>query len=722
MAKYDLGICQGDYKENYAGNSRMNRYGVFNGVERPRRIDELHTLDDKGNLLLLGYDPPSSCPQVSDIVDLGQMASGAWYSYKYIGLSSFYQRPVPVSDDTKAMTRSNPSPVSSAIYLDMHPPDRATSVQMDYIPRKDITHLGLYRTTAKDSSNAALAGTWQLVMVTSNASRAQPITVIDMLPDALLGMEIETDNFPPPAYRNATEAEGRIWAGGGRAIGSGLTCTVTKGSWGVTLDTAGKKFYDGIRGWTFSVLGDTSDGLDGLGHYYAWYISDTILQLRDADNNPYPYEGESGSGKQFVCFLDGRVLRWSKYQEPEAWPLTNASLMRTEVTGIKQIPNQPMLAVVTDMPEIRIFDLTSVGTPQFYTSMQISDEFTAYQFTLTPVEGRLRGLDTWRGCIWECDGTSVRDITRGILNDVWKYLSLDTEKQENWHGVYDAHQKIFAEFVTLSTSQRTVDFSILQNVRTGNWWFNWEKDLLCSCPVFDPKTGRWMAFGGTEGLGSSGGTWGRIWTPDHYNDWVYPNSLISGDITAATPTVVTVDNSGGTDLQTAGDGLKGRWVLVTDANGENEQLGLITNNTVDTITVDTVYGGNDDNQFNPLPDSTWKFYLGLIECKWGPKRFVMEDPSEMKQLVEFYARIKSADPNNPPFIRTFRGIETTHRRQVSLSRSAYVGQTKTEQWRNDPSKGMLEGCLQFGLTFFDRSYEPIEVEDITLVFNPARRK
>lgn len=721
MTLYSLGIAQGICKESYAGNSRMNRYGAFNGLERPRRIDEKRTLDANGNLLLLGYDSPSSAPTASSVIDLGELTDNNWYSYKYIGLSSYYQRPIPVADDSRAYTRSNPSPVSNPVFL--NPGDRACCVVMNYIPRIDITHLGLYRNLAtpqtSNSSYEALQGPWLLTMVTSNASHGNSICVHDITADIDLGEELETDNHPPNAHPFACEAEGRIFAGGSRAVGSGLTCEVRTGSWGIRLETSGYQFYDGIRGWRFTILGDNTGGVDGLGNYFCRYINENILQLTDESNNPVAYNGSmSGVGRQFVAYLDGRLLRWSKWHEPEAWPLENAAMMRSEIMGIAQIPNQSMLTVFTDEPEIRRYDLTSIGTPQFDTSVLLSNEFTAYHFTLIPVEGRLRGLDVWRGCIWECDGAAVRNITKGILKNIWKYLSTQVSKQINWHGVYDAHQEIFAEFVTLSDSFRMVDFAIIQNLATGRWFFGWPKDLLSSCPYFDPDTGRWMALGGTQGLGHTGGTWGRLWTPGYYMDWIFPGSLYEGTIVSSTDTVLTVDVSGGTTLQTVGDGLKGRWVLVCDEDEENEQLGLISNNTAQTITVNVVYGSSFTDRFFPVPSAGWKFRLGLIEVRWGPKRFIFDDPSVMKHILEIYARLKNADSDNPPFIRLYRGTESDYNKQISLYQTTYKDkETYMESWGN--TRDQIEEALQWGMAFYDRSYKGIELEDISIIFNPV---
>jgi len=716
-AVFALGVGQNEVKECYAGNLRVARYGIFNGLERPRIIDAKHDLDDKGQLHLLGFDPPSSAPVAASLFDIGELnaVGSGFYTYKYIGLCSRHRRPVPVGDDTIDYTRSNPSPVSNAVFMDVG--YRACSVTMGYLPREDISHIGLYRSLVSDTSNVALAGNWYLTVVTTNCSTPTGLmNVIDVVPDWELGdYAVETDNYPPNAYPYATEVDNVIFAGGSRCFGEGLTVTVCTGTWGVYLETAGRKFYDGIRGWKFTLVGDGAGGVDGLGHYYCRYLTDGILQLIDENGNPMNYDGDlSGTGRSFWAYIDGDVLRYSKIGEPESWPLTNSVNTRGEITGLNQIPNQSMLAVCTDRPEVRIFDLNVIGSPVFKNSLLVSNEFSAYQFSLCAVEGRLRGLDCWRGAIWECDGSAVRDITRGILGDIWKYLSTNTEKQKNWHSCYDPHQKIFATFVALASSVRYADFGIIQNVRTGRWFFTFDKDLLCTGAYKDPNTGREMVLGGTQGQGTYGGTWGRIFAKGHYNEWLYSDYKTHGTVVTSTATTVTVDVTDGVNLQTAGDGLSGRWVLVTDENDENEQLGFISANTTNQFTVNAVYGGYNDTQFDPVPEAGWKFYLGLIECKWGKKTFTFGDPAIMKQILDVKARITGTDEDLPPFIRVYRGTAGEYTRQASLQQREYIDASVTESWqsRNEP----IEAAFQYGLTFYDRSYEGIELEDITITF------
>jgi len=228
-----------------------------------------------------------------------------------------------------------------------------------------------------------------------------------------------------------------------------------------------------------------------------------------------------------------------------------------------------------------------------------------------------------------------------------------------------------------------------------------------------------MVLGGTQGLGDSGATWGRIFCPRHYNEWIYPGSLVFGTITTATGTVVTVDVTGGVNLQTDGDGLAGRWVLITDEDGEQEQVAFISANTGGTFTVNYVYGGANSYALDPVPQEGWKFYLGMIEVRWGPKRFTIDEPSIQKHFLEMYTRIKDTDPEHPPFARLYRGVASGYERQVALTRSRYDGGVVTECWQ--AKKVPMVPAHQFGLSLVDRSYSGIEIQDLTLIFNPLEQ-
>jgi hypothetical protein len=444
------------------------------------------------------------------------------------------------------------------------------------------------------------------------------------------------------------------------------------------------------------------------------------LRLLDAEGVAKNYDGAlAGAGQTFVLYLPGNVLRWSKKGEPEAWPLLNSIDFEGTITGLIQVPNQSLLLVCTDRPSMIILDTNLIETASFKTNTyMVSTTYTATShYSLVPVEGKIRGLDASLGCIFELDGTSVRDITKDRVPKIWGYLSRDSNAIKNWHCAYDMKQKIFGAFVTFQNAQRIVDFCIGQNVITGTWFFNWEKDLLSTGEYRDPVTGEFMILGGTQGFTDSGAVWGRIWAPGIFSEWL-PGGLFSGIIVASTGDLsFTVDNTD-EDLHTAHDGLKGRWVLVTDANGEHEQLAYILSNTANSITLaSVVQGSNVPNALDPLPVQGSRFYLGLTECRWGPKLFDFGDPDVRKKIQEVWACTVSHDPDNLPFIRMYRGFDTPYVEQLQLEERLYLDHERMQTLANQVS-AKLESAPRWGMSFIDRSYGPTTLRSLTLVFLP----
>jgi hypothetical protein len=690
-------------KDCVVGDRLMNRYTVFNGLERPRRIDS------NGNVTILGVDPPPA-PTVALVGGVGSLGAG-WYSWVIVYASSIYTRPVAVLDDSGNYTRGNPSPVASLN------PGIATQVGVTVTAttQAGITHILIYRSLAAATQAQAEAGPFFLSQVVANASA----TIVDGRADAALGLAAETDNYPPNAYRYAVAAYNYVFMAGNFPIGSGLTCTMTPGSSLVTVD-AGVPFYDGIRGWRFKCLLDSTGGTNNAGLYYANYVNGTTLQLIDASGNVINYDGSlTGSGHVFVVYLPGYALRWSKIGEPEAVPTLNNINFEGDITGIAQLPNQPILIVCTDEPSIYNLDLNLVGTESFRRNRTlVSTEHTASShYSLCPVDGRLRGIDFFKSCIIETDGASVSDISGAFVPRIFEFLNDDMNDVRLWHCAYDQRQRMFGAFVTFRGAHRLIDFCIGQYTLTKGWFFHLEKDLLCTGDYIHPDTGETMVLGGTEGPGNDlGGVWGRIWCPNVYSEWIPTGCLLSGTLTnVVNAQTFDVDTSSGT-FTTGGDGLVGRWVLVCDANGEYAQVGYIISNTASRLTVNRVLNGLNAYAFQPVPQVGWRFYLGLIECRWGPKKFDFGDPDVLKKIWEVWCCVSNHNENDLPFIRLYRGFETTYESQLSLQERIYMDNTVNQSLVNKVDQ-KLEPVPRWGVAWYDRSYGPTTLHSLTIVFN-----
>jgi hypothetical protein len=301
---------QGVAKDCIVGDRFMNRYGIFNGLELPRKIDY------NQNVSLLGFTLPT-INSVSAGVGAGSLENGKWYAYRAVYASSKHTRPVAVLDGSGPYTRGNGSDIESAQATASGSLDVVVTGTTD----SAVTHILLYRSLGSTTEAGAEAGPFYY---STKALMTSPTTTIsDTNSDASLGsIVLETDNFPPNAYRCAVAAYGYIFAGGNFPLGEGHTCTVTPGSATVTLSAG--ILYDGVKDWYFKCTEDNTGGVDGGGIYFARYADTNTLQLVDSNGDALNYDGAlTGAGQEFILYLPGFSLRWCKYGEPEAWPTLN---------------------------------------------------------------------------------------------------------------------------------------------------------------------------------------------------------------------------------------------------------------------------------------------------------------------------------------------------------------------------------------------------------------
>jgi hypothetical protein len=703
-----IGTGQGVAKDCVVGDRNMNRYAVFNGLMWPRRIDA------NGNFHILGVQQASDPSSVVESATPGGLVAGRWYAYVAVYASSRYTRPVAVADGSTNYTRGNPSnPI--ALGAAMAVGDRSIDVTVPTINQPGITHVLIYRSYGANTRDLALQGPFYYAGQGINAGTS--VTINDGVTDDLLGLAVERDNYRPKAYRYAINANGYIFAGGNLKMGTGNTCTVASGSEVVTAD--GDIFYDGMHDWFFKLNDDDSGGVNLGGLYYARYLNANTIRLVGTDGEPFPYDGpNAGANRDFIVYLPGHVLQWSKFGEPEAWPAFNSITFEGEIMGIAQVPNQPLVMVFTDTPAIYVLDLNLIGTESFKTNKHlVSTEYTvSSHYSLVPVDGRIRGICMQKKCIIESDGTGVRDITSRVIPRIFDYLSQDANDHRNWHCAYDQTQHFFEAFVTFQSALRLVDFGIGQYTITGSWFFNLEKDLLSTGNYLDPSTGEQMVLGGTEGMGrGSGGIWGRIFAPNIWDDWILGGlhwGTISNVVNATTFDVDISSDS----LYTDGAGLVGRWVMVADSNDEYAQIGYIQSHTASRITVYGVIGGLSTEEFSPPPQVGWKFYLGLIEMRFGPKQFEFGDPEQLKKVIELWCSVENHNDDNLPFFRLYRGYEPGYDKQMSSVERTNWDNTGNNSLLVSKSESKMESVPRWGTAWYDRSYDEVKLHSLTIVF------
>jgi hypothetical protein len=257
---------------------------------------------------------------------------------------------------------------------------------------------------------------------------------------------------------------------------------------------------------------------------------------------------------------------------------------------------------------------------------------------------------------------------------------------------------------------------------TGSWFFNYEKDLLCTALYRDLQTGDEYVLGGTEGYGTFGGRMGRIWVPDVYADWAPPSGLLFGNVdSVVNPSTIRVDNSGD-DLYLDHGGLAGLWVLVVDENKENAQLGYIDWNDADTFHVSDVIGSAGGGMvFDPLPTATSKFYLCLIECRWGPKFFEFGDPDSDKKVIDVRCVLLDYDDQNLPIVEFHEGITPEVKRTLTLVEDKLHNGTASKGL-HVPAGMQLISMPRWGMSIVDRSYGKYVLNSITVSYTKADEK
>jgi hypothetical protein len=157
---------------------------------------------------------------------------------------------------------------------------------------------------------------------------------------------------------------------------------------------------------------------------------------------------------------------------------------------------------------------------------------------------------------------------------------------------------------------------------------------------------------------------------------------------------------------------------VCDANGENAQLAYIQSNTANQIVIDSVVNGVDAANFSPVPVAGWLFYTGLIEMRWGPKRFDFGDPDIDKNVLEVLLVADGYDTSHLPFIRIYRGFDVGYTYQRLLTQGSYKDRSPNNALyhRRD---SLLEPSPRWGVSVIDRSYVPTALRNVTMVFNPV---
>ena len=186
-------------KDCIVGDRNINRYAIFNGLNRPRVIDSGMTVS------ILGYEVPV-ITSITSVVTAGSLENGKWYSYKAVYASAKHPRPVAVADGSLNYTRGNPSALFSRLS------SFGNSSMSVVVPRNDnvsVTHILLYRSLGAATQAEAEVGPFYYVAQGSNPA-TPTATIVDGTADTAIGMQVETDNFYPQSWRYAVAAQSYI--------------------------------------------------------------------------------------------------------------------------------------------------------------------------------------------------------------------------------------------------------------------------------------------------------------------------------------------------------------------------------------------------------------------------------------------------------------------------------------------------------------------------------
>jgi hypothetical protein len=149
----------------------------------------------------------------------------------------------------------------------------------------------------------------------------------------------------------------------------------------------------------------------------------------------------------------------------------------------------------------------------------------------------------------------------------------------------------------------------------------------------------------------------------------------------------------------------GNWVLVTDPNGQQEQLARISVVTAHTLTFDwfVPYIGGITTMFNPIPVVGSKFYVGLIECELF-KYFDFNLPQTDKRLLELWLTQQNVDTATTGTLLRFYRERASGYVQFAPLQMTYDDTVGSDAWFVDESVPS-ELVKVFGLEIINRGYQ-----------------
>lgn len=684
----------------------------------------------------------------SQVLTLGDQTTGliqsqwAAYSYVYAATLRYPFVENDISINGSLAPRGNPSPPAS---IQTDSSGTAINLAIPQNSRTDIDQIWIFRTnfftTQADADLNAQAGNSFFVgSLTNDPTQAGLNTWFGDHNPGSTGDQVEVDNFGVPVFQYVIYEDPYWWGWGNNPF-------VSTASWNtsgvITLTDPNKKWYDGRNGQFIRLSGISTGGADQVGGFIFKWLSATTCQLTTNGTTPAGLAA-NGAGTIVVQGPATTLFR-SKRRNPFSWGFTEYLGNSDRIpqvyafkvggglgTAIGVIPTISYLLLSTEYPAgSYVLDLKLAGTTNFESSLKILSDFYSItshfsQFAATKNFTYIRELPderaVWWGwdvknyCILECDGFKIAPVSQKVAKTL-RSMSTDRSKQILAHGAYDSRNRLNCMWFPTANSGMLVNFLIAQHATTGEWFMMDEHDVLCSAQFQDAETSQNKIY-----LGTQSGFVGEAFAEGRFSDW--QNNLYNAGVVSIGSVNSITRNDGGI-FNINDPGYIGSWVLITDANGYNEQWARISAITPTQLTFDFVYSqiGGGTSAFNPIPDTGWLFYVGLIEVRLL-KYFDLSMPSTDKRLFEIWLTLDGIDrgtglPAGSTFIRHYQELNQLPDAPnndgnflVPIIQSELDDGTLSMAWktRTPPTQRLKV----FGIEIIDRGYQQWRLFNYTL--------
>lgn len=667
----------------------------------------------------------------------------AGYVYVYAATTRYPFVENDISVNGSLAPRGNPSPYAT---IQTDGSGTGINISVPQSTRADIDSIWIFRTefftALVDAQNNAAAGNAFFVGSIKNDPTQNGANVWfgDHIPIST-GDQVEVDNFGVPIFQFIIYQD-PYWWGWGNMPFTSTASWATNGI--VTITDAAKKWFDGRNGQFIRLSGVGAGGGDGLGGFYFKWLTNTTAQLcTTPDLLTNAAFGSPGQGTVVVQGPSCTLYR-SKARNPFSWGFTQYLGNNIRVpqvyafkvgggqgTAIGIVPAINYLYISTEYPAGSfVLDLSKAGSANFESSLKLLSTFYSITshfsiFSATKNFTMIRELPDERVVLWgwdaknyailECDGFKINPISQKISNTL-RNLSQDRSRQILAHGAYDARNKLNCMWLPTANSGMLCNYLIAQHGPTGEWFMNDEHDVLCSAQFQDAEQAVNKIF-----IGTQSGLVGEAFADNCYSEW-QNNPYNAGTVSQGTANSI-IRNDGGL-FNVLDQGYVGSWCLVTDAQGNNEQWARISNVTQNSLTFDFIYSkiGGSTAGFNPVPQTGWLFYVGLIEVR-ALKYFDLGAPSTDKKLSEIWLTLENVDTQTgllaSTFIRFYEQLadipdSPSHdgATLIQVVQPALLDNAKSISWRTrtPPSQRLKI----FGIEIIDRGFLKWRMYNYTL--------